>query len=142
MNRANLIQCYVGEHANDATVRFIEQDIFELWRYRIEQTHHLNIYRCQPCLWVPAIESKDLPYSNPGFEHMRTAVVKTTFDQNDPASGAHCEQVRYFEASHFVRLKHLVGAQVFSNSLKLLPALGRSVPHVTQQHGIAFGTSG
>ncbi|MEM7100741.1 MAG: hypothetical protein AAF541_20935 [Pseudomonadota bacterium] len=141
MNRANLIQCYVGETRSDATVRFVEQDIFELWRYRVEHVHHLQIFDPHSCLWVPQPESNRLPHAGPGFVNLRTAVVKTFFDQTDPVSGACCSQVRYFEAGQFIRLKHLVGAQVFSNSLHLTPALNRSVPHVTQQHGIAFGTA-
>lgn len=112
MNRTSqLIQCQVGESGSSLTTRFVEQELFELWRHRLEAMHHLTIRDPQPCVWMRIADAHDWP------EHFgdRANVVRASFEKANEDSGATLRQTRYFEQRHYNRLKLLVGGQIFED---------------------------
>ena len=118
MNRtSHLIQCEVGggpgepacESGTALSTRFVEQSLFELWRYRLERVHQLTVQNLRPCIWMKIAQAHNWP------DHMasRTNVIRAVFSKLDQDTGTELKQARYFEQRHYNRLKLLVGGQIF-----------------------------
>jgi len=56
VHRQLLIRCVVVNADGELSHRYVEHNLFNLWRYVMEHRHQVEVVRCEHCLWLPAAE--------------------------------------------------------------------------------------
>lgn len=56
VHRQLLVRCVVVNADGELSQRYVEHNLFHLWRYMMEHRHQVEVLRSEHCLWLPAAE--------------------------------------------------------------------------------------
>ena len=56
VHRQLLVRCVVVNSDGELSQRYVEHNLFHLWRYVMEHRHQVEVLRSEHCLWLPAAE--------------------------------------------------------------------------------------
>ncbi|MEM7000988.1 MAG: hypothetical protein AAF529_09380 [Pseudomonadota bacterium] len=84
-HRQLLVHVEVSNAAGEISDRFVDHQLFALWRALVEDRHGLHIKGCTPCVWLPEGEARRHE-SLAQHQPFRVDVHRLTFQCFDPAT--------------------------------------------------------
>ena len=84
-NSQKLIRCVLRNQDNVATVRFIEYEVFNLWRYMMTHKYGFTISEMSLCMWISEsqyIQKEDI-YARSGEIEPVSRIVVSIFDSRN-----------------------------------------------------------
>ncbi len=89
-----LIRCLVSNERGETSIRLVELENFQLWRYMMHTKHKLKIAEEQLCVWVSDDEyrAKEELYSRSGRQVPVIRIVVLLFD----AAASYCHTIQRY----------------------------------------------
>ena len=126
-----LIRCYVTNLDGIPTARFIEVEVFKLWRYMMTNKHGLSISRMSLCLWVNEEEfkQKEKLYTRSGEVETVHRIVISIFDSKNGFSHMTCRYALDQDVNKVksILMSHMPGKFINRESLEIEAFPGRVI---------------
>ncbi len=93
-HRQLLAHCQVRNAAGQISERFVDHSEYSLWRFLLEEKHHLNVLGQQACVWVPEEQHRrnENLFSHTAYRQSVSRVIHQCFDE---PNGVTEHRVRY-----------------------------------------------
>ena len=94
LHRQTLVRTEVVNPSGEASQRYIDRQVFTLWKHYVEHRHGLRVKAPLSCVWVPADEVRRQDRLFAAAAH-RCSVQKLCFECYDAKSGITEEKTRF-----------------------------------------------